>query len=254
MPDGLAIATSRTKRDLPAKMADRLIVALDFHDIEQARNMVKSLKGIVSFFKLGLRLQYEPEFAHLLAELKEAGNNIFLDAKMYDIPETVSGAVASAVRRKVDFITVHGDEHIMKAAVAAKGDSKMKIFAITVLTSLDDASLRAMGYAVGARELVQMRAKLAVQSGCDGIIASADDQPNDLRHLAQSAGLLIATPGVRRKDAAADDQKRIATPGEAIASGADYLVVGRPILQALDPAREAGAFIKEMEDAEAAKA
>lgn len=249
MPDGSAFATSRTKRDFPAKMADRLIVALDLPNIEQARNLVKILKGTVSFFKLGLRLQYEPGFGDLLTELKDDGNRIFLDAKMYDIPETVSGAVASAVRRKVDFITVHGDENIMRAAVAAKGESDIKIFAITVLTSLDDPSLAAMGYAVGARELVQLRARLAVQSGCDGIIASADDQPNDLRELAGSVGLLIATPGVRRKNAVADDQKRIATPGEAIASGADYLVVGRPILNASDPLEEAVAFIKEMEDA-----
>jgi orotidine-5'-phosphate decarboxylase len=149
----------------------------------------------------------------------------------------------------VDFITVHGDEQIMRAAVENKGDSDLKIFAITVLTSLDDAALTAMGYKVGARELVQMRAKLAVQSGCDGIIASADDAPNQIRALAASEGLLIATPGVRRKNATADDQKRIATPGEAIASGADYLVVGRPILNAANPATEAEEFIKEMEEA-----
>ncbi len=249
MPDALAVVKSRAGRSLPVKMADRLIVALDFHSIDQAKNAVKSLKGIVSFFKLGLRLQYEPGFGDLLTQLKDEGNRIFLDAKMYDIPETVSGAVASAVRREVDFITVHGDESIMRAAVAAKKDSNLKVFAITVLTSLDDAALAAMGYAVGARALVQLRARLAVQSGCDGIIASADDQPNDLRELAASDGLLIATPGVRRKNAAADDQKRIATPGEAIASGADYLVVGRPIVNADDPVREAQAFIEEMEEA-----
>jgi len=249
MPDDMGLAKRKASRGLPDSMADRLIVALDFHNIEAARTIVARLDGVVSFFKLGLRLQYEPGFGELLSELKDKGKKIFLDAKMFDIPETVGGAVASAVRRNVDFITVHGDEQIMRAAVENKGGSDIKIFAITVLTSLDDAALTAMGYKVGARELVQMRAKLAVQSGCDGIIASADDEPNQIRELAASEGLLIATPGVRRKNAAADDQKRIATPGEAIASGADYLVVGRPILNAANPATEAEEFIREMEEA-----
>lgn len=251
MPDSLGLAKPRVSRNLPAQMADRLIVALDFHSIEEARAVVARLNGVVSFFKLGLRLQYEPKFSELLSEIKDNGKKVFLDAKMYDIPETVGGAVASAVRRNVDFITVHGDENIMRAAVDNKGGSNIKIFAITVLTSLDDDALRSMGYTVSAREMVQMRAKLAVQSGCDGIIASADDQPNQIRQLAQTDGLLIATPGVRRKNAAADDQRRIATPGEAIASGADYLVVGRPILNAPDPVAEAREFIQEMEAAAA---
>lgn len=249
MPGGMGFAKPRANRGVPTSMAERLIVALDFHTVEEARSIVARLDGVVSFFKLGLRLQYEPGFGDLLTEIKAAGKKIFLDAKMYDIPETVGGAVASAVRRKVDFITVHGDEKIMRAAVENKGDSKIKVFAITVLTSLDDAALKDMGYTVGAREMVQMRAKLAVRSGCDGIIASADDEPNQIRALAESADLLIATPGVRRKNAAPDDQKRIATPGEAIANGADYLVVGRPILNAIDPVAEAKAFIAEMEEA-----
>jgi orotidine-5'-phosphate decarboxylase len=249
MPIGGGAASPKQGRNVPTNMAERLILALDVRNVEEARAMVSRLDGVVSFFKLGLRLQYEPGFGDLLSDLKSAGKKIFLDAKMFDIPETVRGAVAAAVRRNVDFITVHGDEQIMRAAVEAKGGSGTRIFAVTVLTSLDDQALRAMGYLIAARDLVEMRAKLAVRSGCDGIIASADDQPDQIRRLAETDALLIATPGVRRRNAGVDDQKRIATPGEAIASGADYLVVGRPILQAADPVEEAKAFIQEMAEA-----
>ena len=168
---------------------------------------------------------------------------------MFDIPETVGPAVASAARRKIDFITVHGDEMIMRAAVENRGQSNIKIFAVTVLTSLDDADLEAMGYRLGARDLVNLRAKLAVKCGCDGIIASADDNPAGIRELAKMPSLLIATPGIRQADGNKQDQKRTATPAQAIQSGADYLVVGRPIIAAPNPAAAAISFIREMENA-----
>lgn len=236
-------------RDIPDAMADRLIVALDVAGIAEAKALVSRLDSVVSFFKIGLWLQFAPGVDGLIDSLIAAGKKVFLDAKMFDIPETVGGAVAVAARRKVSFITVHGDESIMRAAVAAKGGSALKIFAVTVLTSLDDAALKEMGYGVSAQELVRMRAAKAVECGCDGIIASANDNPTEIRRLARTRSLLIATPGVRQAGGRVNDQKRTATPGEAIRNGADYLVVGRPIVAAPDPVAAARSFIQEMEDA-----
>ncbi len=138
----------------------------------------------------------------------------------------------------------------MRAAVKSRGSSKLKIFAVTVLTSLDDAALKEMGYGVSARELVNLRAMKAVECKCDGIIASANDDPNGIRELAQMPSLLIATPGVRLAGGDTQDQKRVATPKEAIESGADYLVVGRPIIAAIDPVAAARQFVAEMESAQ----
>jgi orotidine-5'-phosphate decarboxylase len=237
------------KRNVPANMADRLIVALDVASVTEARALVARLDGVVSFFKVGLWLQFALGVDDLIDSLIGAGKQVFLDAKMFDIPETVGRAVKVAAARRVSFVTVHGDEAIMRAAVEGKGDSNLKIFAVTVLTSLDDDALKRMGYAVTARDLVSVRARAAVACGCDGIIASADDGPDAIRRLAGSDGLLIATPGIRLAGADAHDQKRTATPGEAIGNGADYLVVGRPIVADLDPVAAARRFIAEMEAA-----
>jgi orotidine-5'-phosphate decarboxylase len=249
MPDGFRIPVSEGIRAVPLTMAERLIVALDVPTVPEAHALVAKLSGVVSFFKIGLWLQYEPGFDGLIDSLINAGQQIFLDAKMFDIPETVGHAVAAAARRKVSFITVHGDEAIMKAAISSKGDSNLKIFAVTVLTSLDDAALKEMGYALTARELVVLRAKKAVECGCDGIISSANDNPDNIRLLAGKGSLLIATPGVRQADGDIQDHRRTATPTEAIQSGADYLVVGRPIIGASDPVAAARSFIAEMEAA-----
>jgi orotidine-5'-phosphate decarboxylase len=236
-------------RDVPNSMAERLIVALDVAGVAEAKALVGRLDGIVSFFKIGLWLQFAPGVDDLIEGLIGAGKKVFLDAKMFDIPQTVGQAVAVAARRKVSFVTVHGDERIMRAAADARGDSALKVFAVTVLTSLDDDALREMGYGVGARELVEMRARKAVECGCDGIIASANDDPDAIRRLARMPSLLIATPGVRQADGSVNDHKRTATPGEAIRNGADYLVVGRPIVAAADPVAAAQSFILEMENA-----
>ena len=236
-------------RDVPPGMADRLIVALDVADVRAAQQLVTRLDGVASFFKIGLGLAFAPGLDGLIGSLTDGGKKIFLDAKMFDIPETVGRAVAVAARRRVSFVTVHGDAAIMRAAIKGKGDSDLKVFAVTVLTSLDDAALREMGYAVGAHELVQMRARKAIECGCDGIIASASDNPDEIRRLGDMQSLLIATPGIRQASGDVNDQKRTATPGEAIRNGADYLVVGRPIVAAPDPVATARSFIAEMEAA-----
>jgi orotidine-5'-phosphate decarboxylase len=249
MPEGLGFPTMKAIREVPSQMADRLIVALDVNSVDDARALVGRLDGVVSFFKIGLGLQFVPGVDGLIDELIDGGKRVFLDAKVFDIPETVGRAVAVAARRMVSFITVHGDERIMRAATEAKGDSAIKIFAVTVLTSLDDAALKEMGYGVSALELVQMRARKAIECHCDGIIASANDNPNTIRRLANMESLLIATPGVRQHDGDVNDHKRSATPAEAIRNGADYLVVGRPIIAAPDPVVAARGFIAEMESA-----
>lgn len=237
------------QRDLPAAMADRLIVALDVPSIAEAQHMATRLHGTVRFFKLGMWLMYAPGFDQLLDSLISAGNQVFLDAKMYDIPETVAHGIAAAAARGVSFVTIHGDAAIIRAAVAARGASPMKIFAVTVLTSLDDSALADMGYSLGARALVEKRARDAVLHGCDGIIASADDNPDTIRALAGGPGLLVTTPGIRQATGSTNDHKRPATPTEAIRNGADYLVVGRPIVKAPDPVAAARAIIAEMEQA-----
>jgi orotidine-5'-phosphate decarboxylase len=158
--------------------------------------------------------------------------------------------VARAVERGVSLVTVHGDPDIMRAAIAGKGGSaRTKVFAISVLTSQNDASVREMGYALSVPELVRLRARQAVACGCDGIIASAHDDPNAIRTTIAAEHLLIATPGIREPGAESHDQRRVATPGQAIARGADYLVVGRPITQSPDPAAAARRIVADMEQA-----
>jgi orotidine-5'-phosphate decarboxylase len=229
-PSGSTRSTG-IKRDLPADMKDRLIVALDVASVQAAKRMVRELDGVVSFFKLGLSLYIEPGIDELYEEVTSGGRKLFLDAKMYDVPETVARAMKSVVKRNASFVTIHGDPRIMKAAVEAKKGSSLKIFAITVLTNLNDSDLREMGYSLTARELVMLRTKNAIDAGCEGIIASADDNPDLIRELARNEHLLIATPGIRPKGTDPNDQRRIATPGKAIFDGADYLVVGRPIFE-----------------------
>jgi orotidine-5'-phosphate decarboxylase len=173
---------------------------------------------------------------------------IFLDYKMFDIPETVSKGVTSARDRGIKFVTVHGDNEIMKAAVQGKGDSDfLKIFTITVLTSMNDADLREMGYRLSVKELIELRVRKSLEYGSDGIIASAADNPDEIRKLVANQGLLIATPGVRPAGSDSDDHKRLATPAEAIRGGADYIIMGRPIISHKNPRAQAEAVIADME-------
>ncbi|HWA78965.1 MAG TPA: orotidine-5'-phosphate decarboxylase [Acetobacteraceae bacterium] len=231
-------------------MAERLIVALDLPDIQAAEAMAESLDGLVSFFKIGLWLAFARGVDGLIDRLIARGNRIFLDAKMHDIGETVAGGVARAADRGVSFLTVHAEPEVMRAAVRGRGTAAMRILGVTVLTSLGDDDLAALGYRFPARELVTLRARQAVECGIDGIIASAADDPEALRREAGAPGLLIVTPGIRPAGSATGDHRRSATPAAAIANGADYLVVGRPIIAAANPRASAAQIIAEMEEAE----
>jgi len=239
----MSIAT----RPVPANMADRLILALDVPTVARAREIVAELEGIVRFYKIGMWLLFQRETDAFIDELLARGHQIFLDYKMYDIGETVRRGVEAAARRGISFVTIHGDAEIIKAAVEGRGGSALKLLAITVLTSLDDAALAGMGYRLSARELVELRVRTAVACGCDGVIASAHDDPDHLRRVAGAQSLLIATPGIRLASGRTDDHRRVADPASAIRRGADYLVVGRPILEARDKAGQALAIIGEME-------
>jgi orotidine-5'-phosphate decarboxylase len=236
-------------REVPEKAEDRLIVALDVPTISEARTVIDKLEGVASFFKLGLWLQFAAGFDGLIDYLLAKNKNIFLDAKMFDIGETVRQGVARAAERGVTIVTVHGDGEIMKAAVDGRGNSRLKILAITVLTSVDQDGLRELGYLCSVEDLIRLRVERAIECGCDGIIAAPHDNPNRIRELAGEQQLLIATPGVRLAGSSVDDHKRPGTPAQAIAAGADYLVVGRPIVRSGDPARAATAIIENMRSA-----
>jgi orotidine-5'-phosphate decarboxylase len=233
-------------REVPEKVEDRLIVALDVPSVGSARTLIDKLDGLVSFFKVGLWLQFAAGFDGLIDELLKRDKKIFLDAKMFDIGETVKQGVSRAAERGVSFVTVHGDGEIMKAAVEGRGDSRLKIFAISVLTSIDEDGLRDLGYLCSVEDLIRIRVKKSIECGCDGIIAAPHDNPNHIRELAGQQGLLIGTPGVRLAGSAADDHKRPGTPAQAIAAGADYLVVGRQIVKSDNPAYAAAAIIENM--------
>lgn len=228
-------------------MRERLIVALDLPSVDEARHLVSRLGSTVQAYKLGMWLLFDPGFNALVDALVQAGKHVFLDYKMYDIPETVRRGVASVAARGARIVTVHGDPEIIAAAVEGAARSDLMVFAVTVLTSQDDAALAAMGYRLTVPELVGLRAGIAARAGARGIIASAADNPAALREAA-GVPLLVATPGIRLPGGATHDQKRIATPDTAIHRGADYLVVGRPITQALDPVAAAHQVLSLMED------
>ena len=236
-------------REVPRRIEDRLIVALDVPSIGEARALISKLEGVVSFFKVGLWLQFAAGFDGLIDELVRREMRVFLDAKMFDIGETVKQGVARVAERGVSFVTVHGDEEIMKAAIEGRGNSRLKILAITVLTSVGQNGLRDLGYSCSVEELVGLRVQRALAWGCDGIVAAPHDNPDELRRRAGAERLLIVTPGVRLAGSSADDHKRPGTPAEAIAAGADYLVVGRPIVKNEDPARAAIQIIEDMRHA-----
>jgi orotidine-5'-phosphate decarboxylase len=240
--------TSPAPRSLPARTEDRLIVALDLPEVDAARAMAERLDGIVSFFKLGLWLIFAPGFERLLDDLVAQGKRVFLDAKMFDIGETVRHGVMRAAERGISFVTVHGDNDIIRAAVDGRCGSDLRILAITVLTSIDDAGARELGYLCPVAELIRQRVATCTALGCDGIIAGPDDV-SGIRRLPDADRLLVVTPGVRLAGAARDDHKRAGTPAQAIAAGADYLVVGRPIVQATDPAAMALRIIADMKSA-----
>ncbi len=233
-------------REVPERIEERLIVALDVPSISEARALIDRLDGVVSFFKIGLWLEFAAGFDGLLDDLIRRGKKVFLDTKMFDIGETVRQGVTRAAERGVSFVTVHGDSEIIEAAAEGKAGSDLKILVVPVLTSLDTGGLRELGYGGSLKELIIARARTTWASGCNGIIAAPQDNPNEIRRAAGAEGLLVVTPGVRLAGSALDDHKRSGTPAQAIADGADYLVVGRPIIRGEDPALAAARIIEDM--------
>ncbi len=212
---------------------DRLIFALDVPTVEEAKRLVTTLQEAVQFYKVGLELFLAGGASFDLIDwLVGQDKKVFLDLKLYDIPETVARAVRRLRERPVTFLTVHGDGAILEAACREKGD--LKILGVTVLTSLDQAGLRELGFQGGVADLVLSRARRAQEVGCDGVIASGQEARNLRGHLGDD--LLIVTPGIRpSENRPADDQKRVMTVEGALRGGADYLVVGRPIRDAANP-------------------
>jgi orotidine-5'-phosphate decarboxylase len=230
-------------------MEDRLIVALDLPSVDAARGIVARLDGIVSFYKVGLWLIFAPGFEAFLDDLRKSGCNVFLDAKMFDIGETVRRGIERVAERGVSFVTIHGDGDIIRAAVDGRGNSALKLLVVPALTSLNERGLRELGHSGTVGDLIADRARFALDCGVDGIIASPQDNPDAIRRRLDAEQLLVVTPGVRLAGAALDDHKRSGTPAQAIADGADYLVVGRPIVQSDDPAKMATRFVADMKNA-----
>jgi orotidine-5'-phosphate decarboxylase len=218
----------------PSKIAprDRLIVALDLPSVAAAEAMIARLGDSVTFYKIGYQLGFAGGLP-LVRQLADAGKKVFVDLKLHDIGNTVARGVESVAKLGATFLTVHAYPQTMKAAVEARGETGLKILAVTVLTSYDDGDLHAAGYRLGVSDLVEARAQQAQVLGVDGLVSSAEEAAA-LRKIVGHQMSLV-TPGIRPASAAVGDQKRIMTPARAIAAGADYLVVGRPVLEAADP-------------------
>lgn len=232
-------------------MDDRLIVALDVPNIVQGQALTARLGDAVSFYKIGLGMLTGGGLA-LANELKQDhGKRIFLDMKLFDIGATIEAAVRGLAQYDLDFLTVHGDPQVVSAAAMGRGGAGMKILAVTVLTSLDRADLDAnLIKPGGISEIVLERAVRALEAGADGVIASPQEAAM-IRALPQARGRLIVTPGVRPAGSVPGDQKRVATPAQAIANGADHIVIGRPVWQAADPAAAARAIVASLGGREA---
>jgi orotidine-5'-phosphate decarboxylase len=218
---------------------DRLIFAMDVADPQAARLMVEKLGDAVVFYKIGLELFMSGGYFELLDWMVARGKKIFVDLKFFDVPATVAAAVRQLRGRGVTFATIHGNQAIMEAAAAAKGD--VKILAVTVLTSLDRGDLDDLGFSVDVEKLVLSRARRALEAGCDGVVSSGLEAPMLRQHIDRR--LLVVTPGIRPvENKPVDDQKRTVDVAQAFANGADYIVVGRPIRDAADPRAAAEAI------------
>jgi len=220
-----------------------LIVALDFDSPEKARELVERLGGRVTFYKVGLEL-YAAAGMQFVGELIAGGKDVFLDLKLYDIGETVKRAVARIAASGARFTTVHGSGALMRAAAEGRGASHLKLLAVTVLTSFDREDLADLGYPCAVSELVALRVRRAMEAGIDGIVCS----PLEAALVRQTAGpgAILVTPGVRSAGAGKGDQKRVATPAEALRDGANYLVIGRQVTRAQDPAAEVERILEEI--------
>lgn len=239
--------------------SERLILALDVPNPARAKELVRELDGVVSFFKIGMEL-YVTSGSSLIPELVQQGKKIFLDLKFFDVPETVKRAVERVASLGVTFLTVHGNARNIQAAVEGRGQSSLKLLSVTVLTSLDMDDMKDLGFECSIEDLVVRRATKALEAGCDGVITSPREA-DKVRELAErmkregkSSGkgtekFLIVTPGVRPQNSSKDDHRRLASPTDAIQAGADYLVVGRPIRDAASPREAAKEIIAEMQEA-----
>jgi orotidine-5'-phosphate decarboxylase len=220
-----------------------IIIALDVESAAEARALVARLGGAVNFYKVGMEL-YAAAGMDFVRELQGQGKDVFLDLKFYDIPETVKRAVAQVARTGVRFLTVHAVGSVMRAAAEGRAASDLKLLAVTVLTSFGRADLDEMGHNCEVSDLVERRARQAMEAGMDGIVASPLEAAA-LRRIAGAKAILV-TPGVRSPGAGKGDQKRVATPAEAIRDGADYLVMGRQITRAADPCAELARVLEEI--------
>jgi orotidine-5'-phosphate decarboxylase len=221
-----------------------IIVALDFADAGDARALVARLGHAVDFYKVGMEL-YAAAGMPFVRELIGEGKQVFLDLKLYDIGETVKRAVAQVARTEVRFLTIHGSNAVMRAAVEGRGGASVQLLAVTVLTSFDQQDLTDLGYPCSVSDLVALRAKNAMTVGMDGIVCSPLDAAA-VRKIVGPAAILV-TPGVRSRTADKGDQKRVATPAEAIAAGANYIVIGREVTRASDPAEQVARVMTEIE-------
>ena len=227
---------------------ERLIVALDLASVKEAEAMVSRIGDAVCFYKIGYQLAFAGGL-DFTAGLIAAGKQVFLDLKLHDIGNTVQKGVESVAQMGATFLTVHAYPQTMKAAVDARSGSGLKILAVTVLTSYDDSDLHAAGYRLNVSDLVEARARQAQEIGVDGLVCSPEEAANVRRIVGERMNLI--TPGVRPAGSATGDQKRIMTPARAIAAGADYLVVGRPVMEASDPKAAADAIVAEIIQAKA---
>jgi orotidine-5'-phosphate decarboxylase len=225
---------------------ERLIVALDLPSVAAAEAMIKQLGDSVWFYKIGYQLAFAGGLP-FAAQLIASGKQVFLDLKLHDIGNTVAKGVESVARLGATFLTVHAYPQTMKAAVEGRQGSKLRILAVTVLTSYDDADLAAAGYEMNVKELAAARASQAHDTGVDGLVCSAEEVAA-LRNIV-GPGMVLVTPGIRPAGSGTGDQKRFTTPARAITSGANYLVVGRPVLEARDPKAAADAIVAEIEQA-----
>ena len=220
-----------------------IIVALDFESADEARRLVAQLGTETNFYKVGMEL-YAAAGMDFVRELAGQGKEVFLDLKLYDIPETVKRTVAQVARTGVRFLTVHSVASVMKAAAEGRAKSPLKLLAVTVLTSFGPEDMEDLGHECSVSDLVEERARKAVRAGMDGIVCS----PREARMVREVLGSqpLIVTPGVRSKGAPHADQKQVATPAEAVRDGANYLVMGRQITRAADPAAEVAKVLAEI--------
>ena len=228
----------------PPPADDRLIVALDLPDAAAGLAMAGRIGDAASFYKIGLGMLTGGGLALALELKDERGHRVFLDLKLFDIGATVEAAVRGLARFDLDLLTVHGDPHVVRAAAEGRGGSSLRLLAVTVLTSLERADLDAGLMREGSvADIAVERAARALEAGADGVIASPREAAA-IRALPEATGRLIVTPGVRPRGAASNDQRRTATPAEAVAAGADHVVVGRPILRAPDPREAAKAIVE----------